>query len=162
MVLRISPAVFCVLSLVIFSAPNLNAEDAPAGVAGVDAFAKQSSVFLAKYCTSCHGADTQEAELRFDDVPLDAPKKNVTKVITMSLDGDKWRFLADPKHVGEKQNWAAVDYDDGKWKAITVPGYWEGDEEMEGPICPNCVRVYLRVGADGEMESYDRFAGVTS
>lgn len=41
-------------------------------------FELQTAAFLQKYCTDCHGPDTQEAELRFDDVPLDFDNADTT------------------------------------------------------------------------------------
>ena len=43
-------------------------------------FQKQASGFLTKYCVSCHGEDTQESGLRFDDVPFDLANADTSKV----------------------------------------------------------------------------------
>ena len=37
-----------------------------------------------------------------------------------------------------------------------VPYYYEGDQEVEGPVCPRCTRACLRVGRDGEWERKPR------
>jgi hypothetical protein len=63
------------LGLIFALTPAGQAADAPAG-----GFQKQASAFLAKNCLSCHGEDTQEAGLRFDDVPFDLADAGTSKV----------------------------------------------------------------------------------
>jgi len=46
----------------------------------VQRFGLQASAFLKKHCTDCHGSNTQEAELRFDDLPLDFTNADTTLI----------------------------------------------------------------------------------
>ncbi|MFQ6131605.1 MAG: glycosyl hydrolase [Armatimonadota bacterium] len=41
-----------------------------------------------------------------------------------NLEG-QWLFRTDPHEVGERQGWAAADYDDSDWQTLRVPGHWE-------------------------------------
>jgi len=36
----------------------------------------------------------------------------------------QWRFAVDPDEVGEKEGWAAPDFDDSGWATVTVPHTW--------------------------------------
>jgi len=60
----------------------------------------------------------------FDRIPPDAPKQNVVKAISASLDGP-WKFAVDPDRKGKSRKWSAVGFDDRAWETIKVPGYWE-------------------------------------
>ena len=33
-----------------------------------------------------------------------------------------------------------------------IPSYFDGDDECEGPVCPDCVERRLKVSDDGELE----------
>ncbi len=77
---RISIALFCILNLLTVRSTNLIAADASSDSATGNTFAKHTSTFLKKHCVSCHGADAQEAGLRFDAVPFDLGKGDTPKV----------------------------------------------------------------------------------
>ncbi|MCP4642555.1 MAG: hypothetical protein GY851_19075 [bacterium] len=46
----------------------------------------------------------------------------------------EWRFTTDPEAVGERQHWAAVDFDDGAWATLNAGMRWEdqGIAEYDG------------------------------
>jgi hypothetical protein len=62
-------------SILALVATGVQAADAPVG-----GFQKQASAFLTKYCLSCHGEDTQESGLRFDEVPFDLASADTSNV----------------------------------------------------------------------------------
>ena len=38
---------------------------------------------------------------------------------------------------------------EGGW----IPSYYAGQQEMPGPVCPDCCAKYLRLSDDGEFEA---------
>ena len=37
-----------------------------------------------------------------------------------------------------------------------IPSYYSGQQQMPGPVCPECCQKHLRVGQDGEWETVAR------
>ena len=68
------------LTSVLFGSIFAIAADGTAAEISPGPFQKQASGFLTKYCVSCHGEDTQESGLRFDDVPFDLANADTSKV----------------------------------------------------------------------------------
>lgn len=64
-------------------------------------FVLQTSTFLKRYCTDCHGPDTQEAELRFDDLPLDFDNADTTLMWRRML--EQVLFTEMPPRVNDPQ-----------------------------------------------------------
>ncbi len=60
----------------------------------------------------------------FEQIPTAPPEENITKSLSLSLDGP-WRFAVDPAKKGQNRNWMAPEFDDRSWETIKVPGYWE-------------------------------------
>ena len=60
----------------------------------------------------------------FEEVPTEAPRENKRGAASLDLNGT-WRFAVDPKNQGREKGWAKPEFDDGAWKNIKVPGYWE-------------------------------------
>jgi len=52
-----------------------------------------------------------------------------------------------PEHADEYTNDVTAAIEVG-W----IPDYWEGEDQMDGPVCPDCCQAYLRQSEDGEME----------
>ena len=34
-----------------------------------------------------------------------------------------------------------------------IPSYYSGQQQMPGPVCPECCKKHLRIGKDGEWET---------
>ena len=34
-----------------------------------------------------------------------------------------------------------------------IPSYYSGQQQMPGPVCPECCKEQLRIGKDGEWET---------
>ena len=34
-----------------------------------------------------------------------------------------------------------------------IPSYFSGQQQMPGPVCPECCRKHLHIGKDGERET---------
>ena len=87
-------------------------------------------------------------------------RKTMTEIFDLPKDG--WRFARDEDNTGEKQGWNRPDFDDSKWRTISIGKFWEeqGEKDYDGyawyrttftaPTVETGKRVFLAIGAADE------------
>jgi hypothetical protein len=75
---------------------------------------------------------------------------------TLFLDlSGEWRFQTDPTDTGMKSGWERSDFDDSKWRTLSVPGNWEAQGVTESyPEMP-CPKLSQQLEERGVPNAYN-------